>query len=366
MIQVSSPGSKSNDSARFWGSDMPIQHYTYSIDPAGSRGSITTTEFLEAAADAVWMPYMCHQTFGGTAELIAEDGQQPGIHYGEALCCGTFGELLQGQLPTGSLPGDPHFLVTMPIAVFARAHFMPIEGTRSVTVYPPHKLKAKRLAENLVIALGVSGGSLLLQSELPEGKGLASSSADLVAAARSIACCFKRRVRTSLIEKLMAEIEPSDGVMYPGVVAYQQRACSLLSFLGQMPPLAIVGIDERGTIETVDYDQRRGEIPTSRRAEYHQLLDRARIAIPRGDTATIGRIAMASALLHQERAPKEHLNPTLKASEAVDALGVIVAHSGTMIGILLDRMASDFPRKLRSVLAHVSPHDNSPKIYLTL
>ncbi|ODA93212.1 hypothetical protein BFX40_10170 [Mesorhizobium sp. SEMIA 3007] len=349
---------------------MPTQHSTSSIEPAGGMASSTTRELIEAAADGVWRPYMFHQAFGGAdaAEIIAEDGPQPGNNcgHGDALCCGTFGELLQGQLPVGSVSRDPHFLVTMPIALFARAHFVPIAGTRSVTVYPSRKVKAKRLAENLVIALGASGGILFLESELPEGKGLASSSADLVATARSIACSFKRRVRTSLIEKLMAEIEPSDGVMYPGVVAYQQRACSLLSFLGQMPPLAIVGIDEGGTVETVDYDQRRGEISASHRAEYHQLFDHARIAIPLGDTATIGRIATASALLHQERVPKEHLTSMLKASEATDALGVIVAHSGTMIGILLDRMAADFPWKLRSVLSHVSAFDNSPKIYLTM
>ncbi|MES0213366.1 hypothetical protein NKJ93_30470 [Mesorhizobium sp. M0028] len=328
---------------------------------------IPSPKLLEAATNEIWRPYMCYQAFEETAELIAEDGQ-PAIHSteAEALCCGTFGELLQGQLPMGSLPCDCHFLITMPIAIFTRAYFIPIPGARRVTVYPPHKVKAKRLAENLVIALGTSGGILLLQSEIPEGKGLASSSADLVATARSIACCLKRRVRTSLIEKLMAEIEPSDGVMYPGVVAYQQRACSLLFFLGQMPPLAIVGIDEGGTVETVDYDQRRGEISTSRRTEYQELLDRARIAIPRGDTATIGRIATASALLHQEQAPKRHLNSMLEASEATGALGVVVAHSGTMIGILLDRSATDFPRTLRSVLAHVSSFDNSPKIYMTI
>ncbi|KAA3445861.1 hypothetical protein C7I87_31610 [Mesorhizobium sp. SARCC-RB16n] len=329
---------------------------------------MSSSELLEAAADEIWRPYMSHQTFDGpdATQIIAKDGLQPRVHSRDALCCGTFGELLQGQLPVGSIARDPHFLVTMPIALFARAHFMPIAGTRSVTVYPSHKVKAKRLAENLVIALGASGGILLLQSELAEGKGLASSSADLVAAARSIAGCFKCRVRTSFIEKLMAEIEPSDGVMYPGVVAYQQRECSLLSFLGQMPRLAIVGIDEGGTVETVDYDQRRGEISTNQRAEYQELLNRARIAIPKGDAATIGKIATSSALLHQERTPKKHLNSMLKASEATSALGVIVAHSGTMIGILLDRMAADFPRKLRSVLARVAPFYNSPKIYLTM
>ncbi|RWP57658.1 hypothetical protein [Mesorhizobium sp.] len=349
---------------------MPIQNPTHFVGLAESRASVRTTELLKAAADKAWSPYTKYQKFDGedSVKIVVEDGKHSGINSGEGdgLCCGTFGELLQGQLPIRSLSGGSHFLVTMPIAVFARAHFVPIAGTRSVTVYPPHKVKAKRLAENLVVALGVSGGTLFLQSELPEGKGLASSSADLVATARSIACCFKYRVRTSLIEKLMAEIEPSDGVMYPGVVAYQQQSCGLLSFLGQMPPLAIVGIDEGGTVNTVDYDQRRGEISNSQKGQYHELLARARIAVPQGDTAALGRIATASALLHQERAPKEHLHSMLKASEKTGALGVIVAHSGTMIGILVDRIAPDFPRKLRSVLDHVTSFDSSPKIYLTM
>ncbi|RWI34114.1 MAG: hypothetical protein EOR30_29975 [Mesorhizobium sp.] len=348
---------------------MMNQDSTYRVAPSGCTASLNTTKISEAAADELWRPYMLHQRFDAevAAEVALQHGQ-PGVHSGDgiALCCGTFGELLQGQLPVSPHSHDSHFLITMPIALFARAKFMPIPGTRSVTVYPPHKIKAQRLAENLVIALGVSGGDLLLQSELPEGKGLASSSADLVATARSIASSFKRRVPTSLMEKLMAEIEPSDGVMYPGVVAYHQRSCSLLSFLGQMPPLAVVGIDEGGTVETIHYDQRRGEVKASQRAQYCELLDRARIAIPRGDTVTMGRIATASALLHQERAPKKHLNSMLKASDGTGALGVIVAHSGTMIGIMLDRRAPEFSQKLRSVVHHVSLFGKSPTIYLTM
>ncbi|MDX8529059.1 hypothetical protein RFM68_31855 [Mesorhizobium sp. MSK_1335] len=326
-------------------------------------------EIAHAAANQPWKPFLCQQTFDGedAAEVVIENRRSAGhSSNGDGRSCGTFGELLQGQLSNGSASCGAHFLVTMPIALFARAYFMPIAGTRCVTVYPPHKVKAQRLAEDLVLALGVSGGNLVLESELPEGKGLASSSADLVATARSIASSFKRRVRTSLIEKLMAKIEPSDGVMYPGVVAYQQRSCRLLSFLGQMPPLAIVGIDEGGILETVAYDRQRGEISTRQRAQYQELLDRARTAIPQGDTASIGKIATASALLHQERVPKEYLNSMLKVSEEVGALGVIVAHSGTVIGILLDRTACDFPRKLQSVVDQIARFNNSPRIYLTM
>ncbi|MER9020695.1 hypothetical protein NKH90_33080, partial [Mesorhizobium sp. M0898] len=68
---------------------MPIQHSIYSIEPAENRGSITTTELLEAAADAVWRPQIYHQAFGGTdaTEIIAEGGPQPGNNsgHGDAL-----------------------------------------------------------------------------------------------------------------------------------------------------------------------------------------------------------------------------------------------------------------------------------------
>ncbi|BCG97319.1 hypothetical protein MesoLj131a_61830 [Mesorhizobium sp. 131-2-1] len=96
------------------------------------------------------------------------------------------------------------------------------------------------------------------------------------------------------------------------------------------------------------------------------MLEQARIAIPQGDIASIGKIATASALLHQERVPKEHLNSMLKVSEEVGALGVIVAHSGTVIGILLDRTACDFPRKLQSVVDQIARFNSSPRVYLTM
>ncbi|MER9984388.1 hypothetical protein NKJ45_31550, partial [Mesorhizobium sp. M0103] len=115
---------------------MSIHNPTHPNGPVGRDASISTRELVAAAADEVWRPYFYHQTFDGAdaAEIIAEDGQQLRVHSSDALCCGTFGELLQGQLPVGCVPRDPHFLVTMPIALFARAHFIPIAGTRSVTV----------------------------------------------------------------------------------------------------------------------------------------------------------------------------------------------------------------------------------------
>src|SRR5690348_2801572 len=105
-----------------------------------------------------------------------------GETFGSATAFGTFGELLQGALPDGT-----DFLVTMPIARWSTARFLLEPSVSDVHVRPAHKTKSRRLVEAMLGRYGVCGGGfLLLDSDLPEGKGLASSSADLVATARAV------------------------------------------------------------------------------------------------------------------------------------------------------------------------------------
>src|SRR4051794_22862710 len=96
---------------------------------------------------------------------------------GSGWACGTFGELLQGVLPDSGL----HFLVTLPITAGSTATFRYDARSARIEVSPENKRKSRRLARLALDALGhPGGGELLLTSDLPEGKGLASSSADLV------------------------------------------------------------------------------------------------------------------------------------------------------------------------------------------
>src|SRR6266478_677024 len=96
---------------------------------------------------------------------------------GKGSACGTFGELLQGVLPT-----HRNFLVTCPIEIYSSAWYIH-HPTASLQVTPSHKNKAlkmvKLICEHLHYA---STGHIIISSSIPEGKGLASSSADLVAA----------------------------------------------------------------------------------------------------------------------------------------------------------------------------------------
>lgn len=95
---------------------------------------------------------------------------------GVSSAFGTFGEVMQGVLPTGR-----DVLVTLPIGRWSTVTFVAEPDTPGIRVSPPHKHKALRLARGMLAGRGYpGGGQLRIESCLPEGKGMASSSADLV------------------------------------------------------------------------------------------------------------------------------------------------------------------------------------------
>ncbi len=270
-----------------------------------------------------------------------EEGTRTGI----GRCFGTFGELLQGVLPGQ----EREFLITLPIARYSIARFTASPGSREICVYPSHKEKSRRLAEKLMHIFGLdSGGSLSVQSELPAGKGCASSSADMVATALALQSAFGISIFRAFLARVMSSIEPSDGVMYRGIVSFYHREGVLRKFLGYLPSLAIVGLDEGGQIDTVEFNGRSKPFGRARRAEYEDLLLGAEEAVARGDLRSLGEISTRSAILNQDILPKTHLDLLLDMRRRYEALGVVIAHSGTQLGLLFD---SDYLNRSQSLPA---------------
>lgn len=66
-------------------------------------------------------------------------------------------------------------------------------------------------------------------------KGMASSSSDIVAAMKAIAHSYSLPLTEQILSSIAVEIEPSDGVMYDDVVAYDYIHGELIKF-GPLPP----------------------------------------------------------------------------------------------------------------------------------
>ncbi len=282
---------------------------------------------------------------------------------GVSTCFGTFGELLQGVLP-GS---DGDFLVTLPVARWTMATFQVDPVPRGVQVRPAHKHKARRLAELILAGVGrPAGGLLIIDSSLPEGKGMASSSADLVATARAVANALHVDLTPGWLEHLLRQIEPTDGVLYPGIVAFHHRAVRLRARLGSLPTMTIVGLDEGGTVDTVEFNRIAKPFSAADRREYARLLGAMTAAVAAGDLAAVGAVASRSAVMNQALWPKRTLPEVLRICADVGGLGVVAAHSGTMLGILLDRADPAYLRQVAVVVRACSALSDDVALYRSL
>src|SRR5690242_14663193 len=102
---------------------------------------------------------------------------------GSGLANASFGEILQGVLPES----ERHFLVTLPVDLYSRATVY-LEREPHFSIHPTHKIKSLTFARRYCEELGYKGGATIhLESDMEEGKGLSSSTADIVAVARAMA-----------------------------------------------------------------------------------------------------------------------------------------------------------------------------------
>ena len=282
-----------------------------------------------------------------TTMAMTQPATTTATRVGVGRAFGTFGELIQGVLP----PDGRNFLVTLPIARWSVATFR-TEPDRPLRVLPAGKGKSRRLVQAMCDAYGVpSGGTLALSSQLPVGKGLASSSADLVATARAVGDAFGFEPSPAAIEDLLREIEPTDGVMYDSVVAFEHREVRLRAVLGSLPRITVIGVDEGGTVDTIEFNAIPKPFTLDDMYEYESILARVERAMRTGDAETLGAMATRSAQLNQALRPKRSLDGLVKLSRDCGALGVAVAHSGTTLGVLLADADPDYAVKRDRILA---------------
>lgn len=256
---------------------------------------------------------------------------------------GSFGELIQGELPGENNP----FLVTCPINLSARTTFYPIKLAGKVSVFPQNKTKVKRAItlylnkENVFLS-----GILNINSDIPCGKGMASSSADIVSALNTIAKAIGRPLVPETIESIMREIEPSDGVMYEKPVIYNHRNASLIKQLDSLPEMFILAIDQGGEIDTISFNHRQKSYSHTDKQDYARLLVELEMSVQNQDIHQLGKVTTISATMNQSRSPKLHFDDIVSLAEEIQSPGIICAHSGTMLGLILSPTYAEFEQQL--------------------
>lgn len=250
------------------------------------------------------------------------------------------GELLQGVFEDDQCRLH-RGLVTLPLDSMRSTAVLVLEASGNLHVEPGSHVKALRATRLALEYLGhpTLGGSLSIESDIPVGHGYGSSTADVVSSIRAVAAAFGVKLLPSTVSRIAVAAETAaDAIAFESaaVLFAQREGVVLEHFGGSLPPVVLVGFkaNAAAAINTVEL------APARYCAEEIQLFRALRGMVARAvryqDPRLLGRVATLSAHVSQRHLPKPHFGFVNDLAHHHHACGVQVAHSGTLIGIMLD------------------------------
>lgn len=246
---------------------------------------------------------------------------------------GACGELLQGVI------GGENILIGCSIN---RHSYLTLERDPSVKEIQMNGDKAKTLLaiQKTLDHFGIKeeGLRVTLASDLLIAKGMASSTADIVSGIIATMALFEIPIDLKQVTRIATSIEPTDPCYFKGILAFNHLRGRVIKNLGVIQNHPIIILDVGGRVETLDFNS--NHQLRALKAEKEEAVAEGYEKIVKGiDTSTldlIGEGMHLSALAHQKILHKPKLEALIHwARKNKKIVGVNIAHSGTLIGVIL-------------------------------
>ena len=257
--------------------------------------------------------------------------------------CGTVGTATArapggcGVLAQGAI-GDMHFSVTCPVDFFSRVRVDLTEGSSRVTAPEDCEKTTAAVRRTLVhLRRARVQATVQINSPIPRGRGLGSSSADLSAAIAATALALGEELSPEAIAQIALSIEPTAGVMMPGLALFDHRAGMVRESIGPPPPMEIValyfgGSSRSGFFNLADRPQRWHGV----NEQTSEALDFIRRGVAEKSPALVGRGATIASEAGGLVSARPRLEEVADFARKVGAVGVNGGHGEGVTGVLLD------------------------------
>lgn len=278
----------------------------------------------------------------------------------KAVCPASCGELLQGVI------GDGEKLISYPVNIYTTV-------TLSETVKPIRDKLRKKAVKAMYRTLEYFGESkkigdslsLDINSEIPVSKGMASSTADIAAAVMATGSYLDKDLSTEALAWICAQIEPTDSTIFKQFTLFDHLNGLIIEEFDWNPPLDVLVLESHEGLDTEEF--RKKDYKALRKENQHRVEQSFSIfkdGYKTRDVGVLGKAATLSSLANQNILHKHKLEEIIEIAMSAGCYGVNVAHSGTVLGIILDQGRVDV-EKLRKCLKEKSIHQFYYRTYLT-
>ena len=268
------------------------------------------------------------------------------------ICPASCGEFVQGFV------NKEEYLSSYAIDLYSTA--VVEEKLEDIILGPRKSRKAIEMVfENFNIPIQESKNiSLNINSQIPTGKGMASSTADIGATIRATLSLIEKEMTSEEISKLAARIEATDSIFIEDVNIFNPLSGEVIKYLGK-----VLILEPNRTLNTKRIRSKPNYMETKLKNQilineaFYLLED----GIRKNDLNLVGKACTISSLANENIHKKVGLNEIIEISKNYGAYGVNVAHSGTVMGILLDQTMDE--TSLIELIRNENLHKYYKKIY---
>ncbi|KHD36115.1 kinase [Clostridium acetobutylicum] len=236
-----------------------------------------------------------------------------------------------GEVVQGSFNGKD-VLMSFPVSLFTEVTLF--ERKASKDKY--NNLKTMRFLENILNRWGfekyINNIDISISSNIPRGKGFASSTADLCALYYALLRFFGREFNERELIEECINIEPTDSIIFDKATVFDYKEGSYKKTLGEYPKLHILVFEGKRIIDTVSFNKK--ELKPLK--DVGNLIKKVEKALKVGSVKDIGEAATLSIVKNCDRLSYDILGKVLRLKDETCGIGIIGAHSGDMLGIIYD------------------------------
>lgn len=252
-----------------------------------------------------------------------------------ARCPGSCGELIQGWI-LGS-----EKLVSCPIDWYSTVEVR--RGTPRLDERPLTRRMVDTLLAHWDYPLAMSQTLRIeVDSTLPIAKGMASSTADLAATALATAMHLGHSLSESELAALCVSLEPTDSTLFRSLTLFDHLHARTQIACAPAPEFDLLVLESPRVLRTADYHRQPREAALRTHAStLAQAWENLQTACESNSASLLGEAATLSSVASQTLLPKPGFDTLLTLVESCGLYGLNVAHSGSVVGLMLDRRRHD-------------------------
>lgn len=239
---------------------------------------------------------------------------------------GSFGEVMQGRVE------DKDVLLSCPVNVYTNVKIME-------TICPKKKLKWKKadmLLKNILTLWGcekyINTIDIDICSNIPYGKGMASSTADLCGVYYSLLKMFNKEFNEQELIEQCIRIEPTDSIIFNEMTIFDYKRGCYKEKIGKYFEYNILAFEGENVVDTVEFNSK--QLPIL--SEVGDLFCTLKEAVKEKDLKKLAYVSTESIVRNQKRLYYDWIKYVIDIKNKTEGAGIIGAHSGNVLGIIYE------------------------------